>query len=143
MLLNGLDEKEYLCPSLSSGRAASTAHASSSTATGYEPGAASLRDQTEAATGDVIGVAALGSESDIDAAVRAARRAFDDGPWGRTTAAERAAALRSFADALEARAGDTATLVTARTGCRSGSSQQVNGGLPAVMLRIYADVIEN
>ena len=107
-----------------------------------QPRGGDLREQTEAATGDVIGVAALGSESDIDAAVRAARRAFDDGPWGRSSAGERAAALRRFADALEARAGDTPTLVTRENGMPIQFSQQVNGGLPAVMMRIYADVIE-
>jgi len=107
-----------------------------------QPRGGVLREQTEAATGDVIGVAALGSESDIDAAVRAARRAFDDGPWGRSSAGERAAALRRFADALEARAGDTSTLVTRENGMPIQFSQQVNGGLPAVMMRIYADVIE-
>lgn len=107
-----------------------------------QPRGGVLREQTEAATGDVIGVAALGSESDIDAAVRAARRAFDDGPWGRSSAGDRAGALRRFADALEARAGDTSTLVTRENGMPIQFSQQVNGGLPAVMMRIYADVIE-
>jgi aldehyde dehydrogenase (NAD+) len=98
--------------------------------------------QTEAATGEVIGVAALAGEADVEAAVRAARRAFDVGPWGRTTAAERAAVLRRFADALERRGGDTATLVSRENGMPIGFSQQVNGGLPAALLRIYAEVIE-
>jgi aldehyde dehydrogenase (NAD+) len=99
--------------------------------------------QTEAATGAVIGVAALAGAADVDVAVRAARRAFDRGPWGRTTAAERAAVLRRFADALEARGGNTATLVSRENGMPIGFSQQVNGGLPAVLLRMYADLIEN
>jgi acyl-CoA reductase-like NAD-dependent aldehyde dehydrogenase len=47
----------------------------------------------EAATGEPLGTAALGTDLDIDAAVKAARRALDHGPWGRTTAAERAAAF--------------------------------------------------
>jgi acyl-CoA reductase-like NAD-dependent aldehyde dehydrogenase len=102
-----------------------------------------VHKQTEAATGAVIGVAALAGDGDVDAAVRAARRAFDQGPWGRTTAAERAAVLRRFADALETRGGSTATLVSRENGMPIGFSQQVNGGLPAVLLRMYADVIEN
>jgi acyl-CoA reductase-like NAD-dependent aldehyde dehydrogenase len=36
--------------------------------------------------------------ADMDRAVGAARRAFDDGPWPRLTHAERAAYLRAFAD---------------------------------------------
>src|SRR3954468_4467588 len=35
-----------------------------------------VQEQIEAATGERIGVAALGTEADIDAAVRAARRAL-------------------------------------------------------------------
>ncbi len=35
----------------------------------------------EAATGEVLGSARLGAESDIDAAVAAARTALDQGPW--------------------------------------------------------------
>lgn len=97
----------------------------------------------EAATGEPIGIAALGSEDDIDAAVRAARRALDHGPWGATTAAERAAMLRRFAEALEARAGDTSVLVSRENGMPIQLSHQVNGGAPAVLLRVYADVIEN
>jgi aldehyde dehydrogenase (NAD+) len=100
-------------------------------------------DQTEAATGEVIGVAALAGEADIDAAVRAARQAFDHGPWGRTTATERATVLRRFADALEARGGETATLVSRQNGMPIGFSEQVNGVLPGALLRTYADVIEN
>lgn len=97
----------------------------------------------EAATGDPIGIAALGSEDDIDAAVRAARHALDHGPWGATTAAERAAVLRRFAEELEARAGDTSVLVSRENGMPIQLSQQVNGGAPVVLLRVYADVIEN
>jgi aldehyde dehydrogenase (NAD+) len=108
-----------------------------------EPSSDQLRNQIEAATGEVIGIAALGAEADIDAAVRAARRAFDDGPWGRTTAAERATVLRRFADALESRAGTTATLCSRENGMPIWLSLQVNGGLPAVLLRMYADVVEN
>src|SRR5690349_3229185 len=62
-----------------------------------EPSAVRIQQQVEAATGEVIGLAALGSETDIDAAVKAARGALDNGPWGRTTAGERAAMLRKFA----------------------------------------------
>lgn len=102
-----------------------------------------MHEQTEAATGEVIGTAALGSEADIDAAVRAARRAFDHGPWGRTTAAERAAVMRRMADELEQRGAGTAKLVSRENGMPIGFSEQVNGGLPAVLFRMYADIVEN
>ena len=41
------------------------------------------------ATGDLLAECAQGDEVDIDIAVRAARRAFESGPWSRLTATER------------------------------------------------------
>jgi len=41
------------------------------------------------ATGEVIAEVAAGDAADIDAAVRAARRAFDDGRWSRMAPADR------------------------------------------------------
>lgn len=40
------------------------------------------------------------SPQDVDAAVQVAREAFDHGPWGRSTARERAAVLRNIGDIL-------------------------------------------
>ena len=107
-----------------------------------DPVRSELREQIEAATGERIGVAALAGEADVDRAVRAARRALDEGPWGRTTAAERAVVLRAFADALDARAADTATLVSRENGMILGLSQALNGGAPGALLRMYADIVE-
>jgi 5-carboxymethyl-2-hydroxymuconic-semialdehyde dehydrogenase len=45
-----------------------------------------------------------GKSEDIDAAVAAARHAFDEGPWPRLKATERAATLRSIADVVRAHA---------------------------------------
>src|SRR6202012_2307046 len=41
------------------------------------------------ATGETLATVAAGDVEDINTAVRAARRAFDDGPWGRLTPSER------------------------------------------------------
>lgn len=49
----------------------------------------------------VIAVVSEGDSVDADAAVAAARDAFDAGPWPRTPVAERAALLRRVADLLE------------------------------------------
>src|SRR5439155_9995893 len=43
---------------------------------------------------------AEGLAEDVDDAVAAARRAFEDGPWPRLSAKERAATLRRIADAI-------------------------------------------
>ncbi|MEV4150641.1 aldehyde dehydrogenase family protein [Amycolatopsis sp. NPDC049691] len=57
-------------------------------------------DVLNPATGEVIVTVAEASRAEVDAAVRAARRAFDEGPWRRTTATERGALLRKVADLL-------------------------------------------
>src|SRR5919199_5086108 len=46
---------------------------------------------------------AEGTAEDVDAAVAAARRAFDEGPWPRMKPAERAAYMNAIADGIEAR----------------------------------------
>ncbi|GAA1835780.1 aldehyde dehydrogenase [Pseudonocardia ailaonensis] len=96
----------------------------------------------EAATGEPLGTAALGTAADVDDAVRAARRALDAGPWGRTTPAERAAVLRRVADALAARAADTSRLVSRENGMPIRLSEGSNGIVPPVLLRMYADLVE-
>ena len=50
------------------------------------------------ATNEVIAVVADGQAADVDDAVAAARLAFDEGPWPRLPATERAAVLRRIAD---------------------------------------------
>ncbi|MBU9398768.1 aldehyde dehydrogenase [Burkholderia multivorans] len=54
------------------------------------------------ATEDVVAHAAMANEADIDAAVRAARDAFDRGPWPHLSPAERGAFLEKIAARLEA-----------------------------------------
>ena len=54
-------------------------------------------------TNEGLGEVADGLEADVDAAVAAARLAFDEGPWPRFSAAERAGALRRVAALLRER----------------------------------------
>lgn len=96
----------------------------------------------EAGTGEPMATASLGSAADLDAAVRAARKALDEGPWGRTTAPERAETLRRFADALSKRGDHTAWLCTRENGSPQTLSNAFNGAGPAAMLHMYADLIE-
>ena len=106
-----------------------------------EPRGGETHQALEAATGEPLGTAALGTDADIDAAVQAARRALDHGPWGRTTATERAAVLHRFADALEARAEGTSTLVSQENSMPIGLSSAFNGAAPAGLLRMYAELV--
>jgi len=54
------------------------------------------------ATGEVLAQVAEGDRADIDEAVKAARKAFDQGPWRRMTASERGRVIWKLADLLEA-----------------------------------------
>src|SRR6266496_5447677 len=53
------------------------------------------------ATGQTICQVAEGDKADIDLAVKAARHAFEKGPWSRMTPAERGGLLLKLADAVE------------------------------------------
>jgi phenylacetaldehyde dehydrogenase len=53
------------------------------------------------ATGEVLAQIAEGDRDDIEQAVRAARKAFDGGPWRRMTPSERGRLLWKLADLLE------------------------------------------
>jgi len=64
----------------------------------------------------VIGAVAEADEADMDAAVAAARAAFDDGPWACTTPAERIALLKKMAAHLHTRTDDLARAWTLQMG---------------------------
>jgi acyl-CoA reductase-like NAD-dependent aldehyde dehydrogenase len=68
------------------------------------------------ATEEVIGRVPEATPKDAVQAVRAARRAFDEGPWPFTKPAERAAALVRMAEFLEAGAAELRELIVAETG---------------------------
>jgi aminomuconate-semialdehyde/2-hydroxymuconate-6-semialdehyde dehydrogenase len=57
-------------------------------------------DDVDPASGEVLARIARGGAADVDRAVTAARRAFDQGPWPRATAAQRAKVLRTLAELL-------------------------------------------
>jgi 5-carboxymethyl-2-hydroxymuconic-semialdehyde dehydrogenase len=56
------------------------------------------------ATDEPLALVASGGPAEVDAAVTAARRAFDEGPWPRMKASERATALRRVAALLREQA---------------------------------------
>jgi phenylacetaldehyde dehydrogenase len=62
------------------------------------------------ATGRPLASVAEGDSEDIDRAVRAARTAFDDGPWGRLTPSERGRIIWRIGDLILAHAEELAQL---------------------------------
>ncbi|XP_027123268.1 benzaldehyde dehydrogenase, mitochondrial-like [Coffea arabica] len=63
-------------------------------------------------TGEVIAHVAEGDTEDINRAVSAARKAFDEGPWPKMPAYERARVLLRFADLVEKHSDELAALET-------------------------------
>jgi aldehyde dehydrogenase (NAD+) len=76
----------------------------------------------------VVARCAEADAADMDAAAAAARRAFDHGPWPRTSAAERIAAVRRMIDHLEARVPELALAWTAQMGGLSSFAGPMHGG---------------
>src|SRR3989454_4756429 len=75
-----------------------------------------MLDAIDPSTGDLIARVPEAGASDVARAVRAARTAFDEGPWTDTTAQDRGRILLRLADIVRARAGDLAELETRNTG---------------------------
>ncbi|MFO0930555.1 MAG: aldehyde dehydrogenase family protein [Gemmataceae bacterium] len=62
------------------------------------------------ATGEVICHVAEGDRADVDLAVAAARKAFEEGPWPKMSAAERGRLLNKLADLIERNKEELAAL---------------------------------
>lgn len=89
------------------------------------------------ATGEVLAHAAEGDATDIDRAVKAARKAFETGAWPRTTPAERERLLNRLADLIEENGEELAQLDTLNNGMPIAASR---GSIPfaAAILRYAA-----
>ncbi len=68
------------------------------------------------ATGDVIAVVAEATLADGERAIRAARAAFDEGPWRSSSAHERALLLLRLADKIDEHAAELAAVDTMNNG---------------------------
>jgi phenylacetaldehyde dehydrogenase len=68
------------------------------------------------ATGDILAQVAEGDGEGIDRAVKAARRAFESGPWRRMTASERGRLIWKLADLLDAHLEEFAQIETLDNG---------------------------
>jgi aldehyde dehydrogenase (NAD+) len=81
-----------------------------------DPSSPRVIDVISPTTEKTIGSVPEGQAADVDAAVAAARHAFDRGPWPRMGQSERAAALRRVKDEVEARLPEMSEALTAEIG---------------------------
>lgn len=87
----------------------------------------------------VLATVARGGTAEGEAAVAAARAAFDDGPWPRMSAKERAAILRAVADAVDAHRDELAMTETRDGGKTITQSHHAEIPRVALNLRFFAD----
>jgi acyl-CoA reductase-like NAD-dependent aldehyde dehydrogenase len=90
------------------------------------------------ATGETITQLAAASEAEVDAAVRAARTAFDEGDWPGMAAADRAKLLLKIADLIEKNVETLAHLETLDNGKPIFESLYVDIPMVAEVFRYYA-----
>ncbi|MCB0972181.1 MAG: aldehyde dehydrogenase family protein, partial [Acidimicrobiales bacterium] len=94
------------------------------------------------ATEEVLGDAADGTPADLDAAIGAARRAFDDGAWA-SDPAFRAHCLRQLRDVLQASAEELRELTIAEVGAPRFFTSIAQLDTPVADLGYAADLAES
>ncbi len=97
-------------------------------------------DTINPATGEVLTRVAEAGAEDVDAAVQAARRAFDDvnGPWRKLSASERGRLLWKIADLVERNMDELAELETLDNGKPIFESRYVDMPMAVDVFRYYA-----
>jgi aldehyde dehydrogenase (NAD+) len=97
-------------------------------------------DTSNPATGEVLTQIAQASTADVDRAVQAARRAFEDrtGPWRKMSASERGRLIWRIADLVEKNIEELAELETLDNGKPIFESRYVDMPMVIDVLRYYA-----
>ncbi len=97
-----------------------------------------LFDVLDPSTGTRLAQAAAGDAADIDAAVKAARTAFQSGPWPKLSHAERGKLLLKLVDAIERNADELALIETLDGGNPLRSTRHVDIAMAIESLRYNA-----
>jgi aldehyde dehydrogenase (NAD+) len=90
------------------------------------------------ATGEVLANVYEAGPEDIDLAVRAARKAFDEGPWSKMSAAQRSRLMYKLADLMEENAEELAQLETLDNGKPIRETKNADIPLAVEHMRYYA-----
>ncbi|MFJ4658653.1 aldehyde dehydrogenase [Nocardia sp. NPDC088792] len=90
------------------------------------------------ATLETVGSVPVVTNADVDAAVAAARRAFDHGPWPATPPEERAELLARASQLLDQKAGELSAALSAEMGAPAGTATTLNYFPAKATLDFYA-----
>src|SRR3954469_2896577 len=104
------------------------------------PSSAQRMEGRSPATLEPVGSVPEALEADVDAAVAAARRAFDRGPWPTTPPEERAAVIAKFTELLSARIDEVGAIITGEMGAPTSTVQMMMWTPAAAVLDVYAQL---
>src|SRR6201986_505034 len=90
------------------------------------------------ATQEIIAQVPAGDKADIDAAVAAARKAFETGPWSRISPADRATLVWRLGDLLEKHADEFAEIAALHNGTPVTNARRDDVGGSISMFRYMA-----
>jgi aldehyde dehydrogenase (NAD+) len=96
-------------------------------------------DVINPATEAVIGEVPQASIADVDRAVAAARRAFDEGPWPRMSPRERSDALLRFVQAIAERRAELVDLIIAEAGAARPIAENFQFDVPVKFATWFAE----
>ena len=105
-----------------------------------EPIGEGVIEVTNPATEQIIGSVPVGSESDANAAVEAARDAFES--WSTSSVEERSEYLNMLSSAIKERGEEMAELITSEVGTPIEYSRMAMVGTPRVVSRSYAKILD-
>src|SRR6478609_10765666 len=91
-------------------------------------------------TEQVIATVPEGSAADIDAAVAAARRAFDSGPWPRMSPEERIEVVQNFSNLYAGRLEEMAGVITTEMGSPTSFSNLAQSPAPWMMIESFLTI---
>jgi aldehyde dehydrogenase (NAD+) len=91
-------------------------------------------------TEEVVARVPEGTPADIEAAVDAARRAFDDGPWPRMSPEERIEVVQSFSNLYAGKLGEMAEVITTEMGSPTSFSNLAQSPAPWMMIESFINI---
>ena len=97
-------------------------------------------ESEDPSTGEIFATVAKAGKEDVDRAVGAARKAFDEGPWPAMKGRERAKHLLAIADGVKKAAGELAELESRDSGGTIRKSKNADIGMAISTFRVFAEI---
>jgi len=104
------------------------------------PATSDVIEVVNPATEEVAARVPEGSPADIDAAVAAARRAFDEGPWPQTSPEERIEVVQAFSNLYAGKMAEMADLITLEMGSPTSFSNLAQSPAPWMQIESFLNI---